>query len=158
MPPLCGVIPSAARSLSGAPIQEQERFLAALAMTNEHFSMLLTPDKSLRLSIEVIFILLGGLVMWLGATHHIFFDRRRIGWLLLSIALIVWGARALYQPGKYWSRSENITRGLSLLLLGVVMLAISRVPFSWVGPLLSAAGLLLLLRGLAGSMLVFRRN
>ena len=119
---------------------------------------MLTPDKSLRLSIEIIFVLLGGLVMWLGATHHIFFDRRRIGWLLLSIALIVWGARALYQPGKYWSRTENITRGLSLLLLGALMLAISRVPFPWVGPLLSAVGLLLLLRGLAGSVLVFRRN
>jgi hypothetical protein len=133
--------------------------------------MLLTPDKSLRLSIEIIFILLGGLVIWLGLTGHIFFDRRRFGWLALSMALILWGARALYQPGgrvrtyepyaqksKYWSRSESWSRGLSLLLLGVVMLAISRVPFSWVGPLLAIAGALLLLRGLAGSVLVFRRN
>ena len=118
----------------------------------------LTPDKTLRVSIEIIFIMLGGLVIWLGATHHIFFDRHRASWLLLSIALILWGARALYRPGKYWSRSENFSRGLSLLLLGLVMLAISRVPFHWVGPLLSFAGLLLLLRGLAGSVLVFRRN
>ena len=118
--------------------------------------MPLTPDKSLRLSIEVIFILLGGLVIWLGLTGHIFFDRHRIGWLLLSVALIVWGARALYQPGKFWSRWENTTRGLSLLLLGAVMVAISRVPFAWVGPLLAAGGVLLLLRGLAGSVLVFR--
>ena len=50
-----------------------------------------TPDKSLRLSIEIIFVLLGALVIWLGATQHIFFDRRRISWLLLSIALILWG-------------------------------------------------------------------
>jgi hypothetical protein len=119
---------------------------------------LLTPDKSLRLSIEVIFILLGGLVIWLGATHHIFFDRRRASWLILGIALILWGARALYRPGKYWSRWENWTRGAFLLLFGVVLLAISRVPFSWVGPLLSFGGVLLLLRGLAGSVLVFRRN
>ena len=118
----------------------------------------LTPDKSLRFAIEVIFILLGALVIWLGLTHRIFFDRRSISWLLLGIALILWGARALYRPGKYWSRSENLSRGLSLLLLGVVMVAISRVPFLWVGPLLSLAGLLLLLRGLAGSVLVFRRN
>jgi len=118
----------------------------------------LTPDKSLRLSIEVIFILLGGLVMWLGATQRIFFDRRRIGWLLLSIALIFWGARALYKPDKLWSRWENWSRGISLLLLGIVMLLISRVPFSWVGRLLSVGGLVLLLRGLAGSVLVFRRN
>jgi hypothetical protein len=118
----------------------------------------LTPDKSLRFAIEVIFILLGGLVIWLGATHHIFFDRRSISWLLLGVALILWGASAFYRPGKYWSHSETLSRGLSLLLLGIVMLAISRVPFFWVGPLLSIAGLLLLLRGLSGSVLVFRRN
>jgi len=120
--------------------------------------MPLTPDKTLRLSIEIIFVLLGGLVIWLGLTGHIFFDRRRPSWLLLSIALFLWGARALYQPGKFWSRAENYSRGLSLLLLGVVMLAISRVPFAWVGPLLAVGGVLLLLRGLAGSVLVFRRN
>jgi len=132
---------------------------------------MLTPDKALRLSIEIIFILLGSLVIWLGLTGHIFFDRRRPSWLLLSIALFLWGARAFYQQGgrvrtyepnvekyKYWSRAENFSRGLSLLLLGVVMLAISRVPFAWVGPLLAAGGVLLLLRGLAGSVLVFRRN
>jgi hypothetical protein len=116
----------------------------------------LTPDKSLRLSVEIIFVMLGGLMIWLGATHHIFFDRHRASWLLLSIALILWGGRALYKPGQQYSRSENIARGVSLLLLGLVMLAISRVPFSWVAPLLSVAGVLLGLRGLAASVLVFR--
>jgi hypothetical protein len=38
------------------------------------------------------------------------------------------------------------------------MALISRVPFVWVGRLLALGGVLLLLRGLAGSMLVFRRN
>jgi hypothetical protein len=119
---------------------------------------MLTPDKSLRFSIELIFILLGGMVIWLGLTGHIFFNRHNISWLVLSIALILWGARALYQTGKYWSRAESWSRGLSLLLLGAVLLAIAKVPFSWVGPLLAVAGALLLLRGLAGSVLVFRRN
>src|ERR1051326_8818490 len=100
----------------------------------------LTPDKSFRLSVEVIFILLGGLVIWLGATHHIFFDRRRAGWLLLSIALVLWGARVLYRPARHWSSAEYWSRGLSLLLLGVIMFTISHVPFHWVGPLLSVAG------------------
>ena len=126
--------------------------------------MPLKPDKTLRLSIEIIFVLLGGLIIWLGLTAHIFFDRRRPSWLLLSIALFLWGARALYQPGgrveknQHWSRAENYSRGLSLLLLGMVMLVISRVPFAWVGPLLASGGALLLLRGLASSVLVFRRN
>lgn len=119
---------------------------------------MLTPDKTLRLLIEFIFMLLGGLIVWLGVTGHIFFDRRRPAWLILSIAILVWGARALYRPGKFWSRWEDWIRGVSLLLLGIAMAAISRVPFEWVGRLLAVAGALLLLRGLAGSMLVFRRN
>jgi hypothetical protein len=119
---------------------------------------MLTPDKMLRVVIEFIFMLLGGLMMWLGLTGHIFFDRRRPAWLVLSVAVLIWGARALYRPGKYWSRSEDWSRGLSLLLLGAVMTAITKVPLTWVGPLLAASGGLLLLRGLAGSVLVFRRS
>jgi hypothetical protein len=119
---------------------------------------MLTPDKMLRLLIEFIFMLLGGLIVWLGLTGHIFFDRRRPGWLVLSVAIVLWGARALYRPGKFWSRWEDWTRGISMLLLGIVLAAISRVPFGWVDRLLAVAGLLLLLRGLAGSVLVFRRN
>jgi len=103
-------------------------------------------------------MLLGGLIVWLGLTEHIFFDRRRPAWLILSIAILLWGARALYRPGKFWSRWEDWTRGMSMLLLGIDMVLISRVPFAWVGRLLAVAGVLLLLRGLAGSMLVFRRN
>ena len=117
---------------------------------------MLTPQQVLRITIEIIFVLLGGLVVWLGLSGHILFDRRKPGWLLLSIALILWGVRALYKPGQWWSRQEQWARGLSLTLLGLVMLAISRVPFDWVGPLLASAGVLLALRGLVGSALILR--
>jgi len=117
---------------------------------------MVTPERMLRLIIEIIFVLLGGLVAWLGWTGHIFFDRRKISWVVLSSALILWGLRALYRPNKSWTRWENWTRGLSLALLGLVMLAISRVPFAWVGPLLAAGGALLMLRGIIGSVLILR--
>jgi hypothetical protein len=117
---------------------------------------MLTPQQVLRITIEIIFVLLGGLVVWLGLSGHILFDRRKPGWLLLSVAVIVWGLRALYKPVQWWSRAEQWTRGLSLTLLGLVMLAISRVPFLWVGPLLAFAGLMLVVRGLIGSVLIFR--
>ena len=115
-----------------------------------------TPQKVLRISIELIFVLLGGLVVWLGLSGQIFFDRRKPGWLILSAVLILWGLRAMYKPGQWWSRWEHWTRGVTLTLLGVVMLAIARVPFLWVGRLLAGGGALLLLRGLLGSVLVFR--
>jgi hypothetical protein len=117
---------------------------------------MLTPQQALRITIEIIFVLLGGLVVWLGLSEHILFDRRKPGWLLLSAALIVWGVRALYKPGQWWSRTEQRTRGLSLTLLGVVMLAISRVPFLWVGRLLAFAGVLLMLRGFIGTVLILK--
>ncbi|GAC1622228.1 MAG: hypothetical protein PVS2B2_13790 [Candidatus Acidiferrum sp.] len=115
-----------------------------------------TPNRLLRLSIEFIFVLLGALLMWLGLTGKIFVDRYSVGWLGLSIAMLLWGARAMVKPGQRWAPGERWVRGLSLLLLGGVMLVISRVPFRFVGPLLGAAGLLLVLRGVAGAALALR--
>ena len=120
---------------------------------------MLTPERLLRLMIELIFVLLGGLVIWLGLVgpaHGRTVDRHGVPWLVLSVALILWGLRALYSPGQWWLRWQNWTRGLSLALLGVLMLVISRVPFPWVGPMLAAGGSLLVLRGLIASYLIFR--
>jgi hypothetical protein len=117
---------------------------------------MLTPQRALRLMIEVIFLLLGVLVVWLALTGRVLVERHKPSWLILSGALILWGLRALYGPNKWWARWENWTRGLSLTLLGLVMLAISRVPFAWVGPLMATAGVLMGLRGIIGAALAFR--
>ena len=117
---------------------------------------MLTPQRLLRLIIEVIFLLLGFLVVWLALTGRILVERQKPSWLILGTALILWGLRALYGPNKWWARWENWTRGLSLTLLGGLMIAISRVPFLWVGPLLITAGVLMGLRGIIGAVLVFR--
>jgi len=117
---------------------------------------MLTPQQMLRIMIEIVFVLLGGLVVWLGLSGYILFDRRKPGWLILSAALILWGLRALYRRGAWWSRWEHLTRGVTLTLLGLVMLAIARVPFQWVGRLLALAGVLLVVRGLMGAALILR--
>ena len=121
---------------------------------------MLTPQQMLRITIELIFVLLGALVTWLGVSGHILVsflnERQRPGWLVLSVAVILWGVRALYKPVQWWSRAETWTRGLSLTLLGAVMLAISHAPFTWVGSLLALAGVLLTMRGLIGAALIFR--
>lgn len=117
---------------------------------------MLTPQRVLRLTIELIFLLLGVLVIWLALTGRVLVERQKVSWLILGGALIAWGLRALYGPNKWWARWENWTRGLSLTLLGVVMLAISRVPFPWVAPLLATAGVLMLVRGILAAAMVFR--
>jgi hypothetical protein len=116
----------------------------------------LTPERLFRFTIELIFVLLGFLVIWLGLARRIYVDRHSGAWLILSVVLILWGLRALYKPGQWWARWQNWTRGLSLSLLGILMLVISRVPFLWVGPMLAAGGGLLVLRGLIAAFLIFR--
>jgi hypothetical protein len=117
---------------------------------------MLKPNRLVQLMIELIFILLGGLLVWLGLTRHIFFDRSGLAWTVLSAALILWGLRALYKPGHWWAGWQIWTRGLSLVLLGVVMLAIARVPTLWVGRLLAVGGIILAARGVIGVALAFK--
>lgn len=120
---------------------------------------MLTPERLLRLIIEFIFILLGALLVWFAFAGPVYgrtVDRHSLSWVILSVVLILWGLRALYKPGQWWLRWQNWTRGLSLVLLGILMLVISRVPFPWVGPLLAVAGGLLVLRGVIGSALIYR--
>ena len=117
---------------------------------------MLTTDRLLRVVIELMFVLLGVLVVWLGVTGRIYVERETAPWMILSVALILWGVYAFYRPGRAWLRGERWTRGLSLILLGIVMLAIARAPFLWVGKLFALAGLVLVLRGLVGSVLVLR--
>ncbi|MDQ1405980.1 MAG: hypothetical protein QOG55_1609 [Acidobacteriaceae bacterium] len=116
-----------------------------------------TPERLLRLVIEIVFVLLGLLVVWLGLTGHIFFNRHKLSWLILSVALILWGIRGIYRkPGNKPPLPEDYIRAVSLTVLGIVLLAISRAPFAWVGPLLACAGVVLVARGIAGTVLLLR--
>ena len=117
---------------------------------------MLTPDRLMRATVGLIFVLLGALVAWLALRGRIFVDRHGKMWLILSIVLLLWGLRVLYKPGQWWAPWENWTRGLSLMLLGALMLAIIRVPFAWVKPMLVAGGVVLVLRGIVASALIFR--
>ncbi len=119
---------------------------------------MLRPDQLFRLINEMIFVLLGCLLGWVALSGRLFFDRRAVTWIAVSAAMILWGLRALYRPGQWWARWENLTRGLSLMLVGVIMLAIARAPFAWVAPLLGAAAALLVLRGIVSTVLMFRTH
>jgi hypothetical protein len=117
---------------------------------------MLTPNQVLRLFTEFIFVLLGALLLWLELAGKLFVDRHSTGWLVLSIAMLLWGLRLLAMPGQTCAPGERWVRGFSLVLLGGTMLVISRVPFSYVSPLLVAVGVVLILRGLAGAALATR--
>jgi len=120
---------------------------------------MLTPERLLRFTIELVFVLLGVLLIWLGVRGPIYgrtVDRHSAAWLILSVAMILWGLRALPRRSQWWARWQNWTRGLSLIFLGLLMLAIKWVPFAWVSPMLAAGGMILVIRGIVSSALIFR--
>ena len=123
-----------------------------------HSKRMLSPAKLTQLMVEVIFLLLGVLVVWLGATGHINFDRRGIGWLVISVGVAAWGLLALGKPGEWRARWQKWNRRGSMIVLGLLMLAISRVPFLWVGKLLAVCGVVLIARGALGSVLILRQR
>lgn len=119
---------------------------------------MLTPARLAQFTVELIFVLLGALVIWLGLHGRIYFDPRSIPWLAISIGVIAWGALALAKPSQWWLRWQKWNRGGSMILLGLLMLTIGRVPFIWVGKLLALCGLVLILRGVVGSLLILRQR
>ncbi len=119
---------------------------------------MLSPARLTELMVELVFLLLGTLVVWLGLSGRIYFDRHSVSWLVLSVALLAWGLLALARPGPWGARWQKWNRGLSLVILGAIMLAATHVPFLWVGRLLALAGMVLILRGLFGCILILRHS
>lgn len=122
---------------------------------------MLTPAHLFRMLNELVFVLLGGFLMWLGLTYHFFFNPRRPAWLLLGALLIIWGART-------WMRGVHIAiaaqravariRGASLVLIGTLMISLVWIEFRWTGAALAAVGGILLVRGLSSAALSLRTS
>jgi len=117
---------------------------------------MLRPEQLIRVVIELIFVLLGALVVWLGLNNQIFADPRKPTWMILAVALIAWGGYAFARPSRVWLRGERWTRGVSLILLGNLMIGIAHAPFAMIGKLFAVAGVILALRGLIGMVLILR--
>ena len=114
------------------------------------------PEKLLRIFAELAMFLLGMLLVLVAVSGRLFWDRRSVAWVAVGIFLIYWGVRAwVRRRGVGPWRVERLRSG-SLALVGVLMLAMSRVPFDFVGPLLGVAGGVLILRGLFSVALVAR--
>ena len=112
----------------------------------------------LRFFIEVILATLGGFILWLALVTHKFPDRHSPSWLILGVALVLWGAITFFRARGLRTYWVDRVGGITLLIVGALMLAIIRAPFSYVLPLFAATGGVLVLRGLVGCVLVSRRN
>jgi hypothetical protein len=113
---------------------------------------------------EFIFILLGGVLAWLGLSNRFLyasnFNPRSPAWLALGAALIYWGARAGLKTARAARTSDRVVAqvgGGSLILVGVMMLSLVFF-ISKVSIILAAAGAVLAIRGLAGAVLSLRAD
>jgi hypothetical protein len=115
---------------------------------------MLNPANLFRMVTEMIFVLLGCVLVGLGLTNRFMFNPRSPAWLGLGVVLIYWGVRAWMKTTRAARTADrSVTRlgGASLVLVGFMMLALVAVEFRRVGIVLAIAGGILILRGLAGA-------
>ena len=110
-----------------------------------------TPAALLRTTNELIFVLLGGLLIWVGLSNRFMFDPRKPAWLGLGVVLVYWGARAWIKARKAARTPDRMAvriGGASLAIVGLMMLSLVLVELRWAGTMLALTGGVLVLRGL----------
>jgi hypothetical protein len=122
---------------------------------------MLSPANLFRMMTEMIFVLLGGLLVWVGLSSRFMFDPRNPAWLGLGAVLVYWGVRAWVKTERAARTAERTAMrvgGASLVLVGLMMLGLLFVEFRWVGTVLAMAGGILVLRGLVSAVLSLRTH
>ena len=122
---------------------------------------MLSPANLFRMMTEMIFVLLGGFLVWVGLSSRFMFDPRKPAWLGLGALLVYWGVRTWTKTKRAARTTERATArvgGASLALVGLIMLGLVFVEFRWVGTVLSMAGGILVLRGLISAVLSLRTD
>jgi hypothetical protein len=122
---------------------------------------MLSPANLFRMMTEMIFVLLGGLLVWVGLSGMFLFNPRKPTWLGLGAVLVFWGVRAWMQTKRAARTAERTAvrvGGASLALVGLMMFGLEFVEFRWAGTVLAMAGGILVLRGLISAVLSLRTD
>jgi len=106
---------------------------------------------------EFIVLLLGGLLIALAISGRVGLPGRPLALALLGVVLIYWGVRASMRPEPEAQRHLARVRAGSLVLVGVLVIAIPYLPVRYAEVLLELAGAVLVLRGIVGGALLLRR-
>jgi hypothetical protein len=117
-----------------------------------------TPATLFRLLSEFIVLLLGALLILLAVTRPIGLPARPVSMVILGVILMYWGVRALARPGQAAELWLARIRAGSLVLVGVLVLGIRFLPLRDAELQLMLAGGVLVIRGLAGGILLARRR
>jgi hypothetical protein len=122
---------------------------------------MLSPASLFRMMTEMIFVLLGGFLVWAGLIGKFLFNPRTPGWLLLGAVLIYWGARTwikTMRAARTADRMANRIGGASLSVVGIMMLGLGFVELRWIGVAVAIIGGILIARGLTAAVLSLRAD
>jgi hypothetical protein len=118
---------------------------------------MLKPATLLSFLYEFIVLVLGALLIVLAISGRVGLPGRPLALILLGIVLVYWGIRGLLRPEPESIRQQARIRAASLVLVGLLVLAIPLVRVRYAEVLLESAGGVLVLRGILGSVLLLRR-
>lgn len=110
-----------------------------------------TSTNIFRLLNEIVLLLLGGLLILLAATHALSLPSRPVLLIILGTVFIFWASRAWARPAPNTGRFEAAVRAGSLLIVGILLIAIPLLSLGHTNALLEAAGAVLVIRGLVGA-------
>src|SRR5258708_20921586 len=102
-----------------------------------------TPASLLRMTNELIFVMLGGLLIWVGLSNRFMFDPRKPAWLGLGVVLVYWGSRAWIKTQRAARTPDRMAArigGASLALVALMMLRLLLVKLPRTGPSLPFKG------------------
>jgi len=116
----------------------------------------LAPAALFRLLSEFILLLLGAILVLLALTRRVGLPARPAALLFLGALFVYWGVRAWMRREPAATRMQTHLRAGSLVVVGLLVLAIPLLPLRDANLLLGIAGGVLVLRGIAGALLSFQ--
>lgn len=114
------------------------------------------PGGLLRLFIELTFVILGLLLIWLAFSSRAPMSQRSLLWIAVAGFLIYWGFRSWLSPTGRDPLWPQRVRGWSLILVGTAMLVLAWLGPHFEVPLLIACGVVMSLRGIINAALIAR--
>jgi hypothetical protein len=119
-------------------------------------SIMRKPANLFRLVNEFIMLLLGALLILIALTRTAGAPSQPWLMMVIGVIFIFWAARAWSRPAPNEPRRFAAVRAGSLLIVGVLLLAIPVLSLSRTGLLLEIAGGVLVIRGIVGGVLALR--
>jgi len=118
-----------------------------------------SPAQLFRLLTEIVFLLAGVLLIFVGLTGRYMaaFDAGGLSWRILAVILMIWGLRGLRQSRLIAVRNLRVAAwlgGASLIAVGAIMFSLAWVQLGDVGSLLAVAGTIFVARGLGSAAIL----